>query len=1554
MKQKTLFSLLLFCSVFFFNFEISTEERDFPLGLDLDAALLARISGLFEREDPTSIYNFQVYDEEVEFILDGSWEAGLVTSTSLNFSPKGSTFSFSPPLFTQSVDLMSWVFINKTWYFESNFTEGFTKNTLAAGYIGTEDTTVKHVRIGNTGITFPSIYPFISIGGGNAQTPGLSASFGGNKWNADTIIRYDTASNNELYLSGMNEISDTIIPMTAVLKGKWFILPDVPITGSISMYVEDNSGNIQDDKGRKWRELNLSEYTISALTGVIELQKPALASVAIIHENSTNTTGITQFITKENQWFLEQFKTDGANLYFPYDLTEETEIIENLMIDLEGKKALLLRKNGYFSPFEIQNRYEISAESATPIYRESNMEAQGYQIVPYSDSYSSLHTSGSIESIRNPSARYPLLSEFPRFYLPSFGGFTPDTDLCIRTREFRNIQSISLGSDVINGTIMVYRDGTSDFKFTFDDQNGILELDRSPRSGEQIKITWKKTDESQRNGALIAAAGIQWNILPKLDLRSAIALAWNISPSAWTDSSSSSPGTTTVAASATWKGSQLNISSAYALELTVPDTTGYYRIEGMEKAPQTRYPEASWYRKISENIIPDLNDAKITEGNPVLTGQGKISPSPSGAILVVNESSVSGDILAIQCELPQTQIPSNGPYWSGAEILSGTKGGIDFEGISSFSISLKNTDSIGSDPEYDIYIQAGVFDSPFYEDSTKIKTWKIPEIEQPQAGMNWTVLTIHLSATDRGQIGKPGNIRLLVVPKDTVSDFPVRVRLQSGPMEFSGSGFTPGEDFFTYPESSISINEESGGIGDALVVSEPDTVGRFNVGGKNRILATQFTPAKDTTTIAISRIIPEIPLSNYRTFSFFIRPETLPLNEGAQDKPMLEVSLEGRATNDSGYSVSLGDREKNEFIPVLAVSIATTALQAGKWQKITVDKTTGTVFLNDQPLPPSLFTIVQNSSVLRVTKISLAMKNWEKPTGSNPLYAYTIYADEFFLSDPIPAWNMQNENVLTYKKNGSILNFGPTPIISNPFVELRLRNALDPTSQEIDISSSGFGGFKIFGASVEGSLSGSNSAPHVIETQSHRLIVPVGIFEISEVFSTRFADLQMYRNNKLSISGILITSIDATNEQTGNTEKQGITLSLKPQLPQGKNNNFKLETQLIANQKYRSDPHNINAGNWTDIWLDSAMGLFSQGLSDATERNTMQSVTSAWIRKNAKDQKLFWNGIQIQLDAKNLYVNGTGAKVTESSTIAIPFSLFKSSVTGTWLRSASRLTPEINGGTYLDDIDYIFASIKKQNWFYSILPIHDLFADTFKTDVLNSNTDSFLFVNRYTVIWKRPSPGLFRDLFIPSSMEFSTSRNTETSLEYQKDSWSASVKAGFSALNIAGTKGIIPFFTWYEQDELSQLYAWTSTWGKGYFIWNLDTWQSLTLFLIKDGSIAAENAFHYDSPQISGKNETLRNTVRLMWKRKGEKTPASQLVSNWYKGSISNLREDSIVFTINYTDAMKVTTSYLRLLQLNLGKKGSIKISGSADVFHTRETGLSLGFSLGIGGKLTF
>ncbi|HPX48639.1 MAG TPA: hypothetical protein PK408_10605, partial [Treponemataceae bacterium] len=177
---------------------------------DRDTLLLARLSGLFREEDPESLFSFRLSDSQVEFMVDGTWNMLVSSTAAISFSGTAQTLAFTSPVFSQSVELASRVCIDQSWYFESSFAEEFTQNTLAAGYSGKEGNPVRQVRIGNSLIAFPDGYPWLAYGNGGSGSPGISASFSGSTWRADSMLRYDAAARHEKTYSGNSEITETL------------------------------------------------------------------------------------------------------------------------------------------------------------------------------------------------------------------------------------------------------------------------------------------------------------------------------------------------------------------------------------------------------------------------------------------------------------------------------------------------------------------------------------------------------------------------------------------------------------------------------------------------------------------------------------------------------------------------------------------------------------------------------------------------------------------------------------------------------------------------------------------------------------------------------------------------------------------------------------------------------------------------------------------------------------------------------------------------------------------------------------------------------------------------------------------------------------------------------------------------------------------------------------------------------------------------------------------------------------------------------------------------
>lgn len=1539
MKKKRRIDRLACAAIFFCAFALAPFHGEsagnlaltnpFPEALNPDAAFLARMSGLFDVEDPSTLYDFNVSDKEVEFIVDGTWEMNLVSALTIDYSQGTPVFGYTPPIFTQAVDMKTWVFINRTWYFESSFAEAFTKNTVAAGYVGNDDTVVKHVRIGNSGIMFPSDYPFVQIGGGKSIAPGVMGTFAGDNWNADAIVRYDAAATASLELSGMNEVNDTLVSVTTPLRGKWFVLPDAPVTGAVSVYVEDSDGPIVDATGRHWRKLDAAEYTVSGVQGVVELDTAATGSVAVKYGGSyadTSSAGaLSAFIADTANYFNIETAKAGVTMPSGYLPTTSAEIASRFLLTLDGGTTLLVRERGHFSPFDAGLRYLASGTSFELVYSESGIKPSGFTVDSFGSGYAEVRqgAASSDSDIRTPEGRFPFALEFPYLYLPSYGGMKPDTDLSIRSRTYTPISSISLGSDVIPGTIIVTRNGIPDTDFKFDEDSGILQLASMPLASETIKITWFKTDQTARNGTLTIAGGFKWRPSKPLEFSAASALRWNTSKDGYTTSTDSSPGSYLVSTGVSWKTDNLKASTAFAFDVQVPDTTGFYRILGMDTTADTLYPSSIWYETVSTSISPVLgkplnaSSAEVTLArSDYVTPEGTDGTTPH----YTTDSSVSGSVLVLKCNLTSAK------SWTGANIAIGTSGSSDLSVARTLAIALKNP---GSSTDFDVYLQLGVKSGDNWEDPETVRTWKI---DTPPADSKWVIRTITIDDADRTALSAGNDLRLVIRPTSTSSPStanPSSAWLCSGPIEVTESGFGAETADVALTETTDPLTGSK-----SLESSQSGVINRFNSGTRNTVLEAALTPETGSDSIRISKTVPEIPFSSYKNFSFYMY---CPSDPGSSSR--IRVTL--TRPNDSGTGL--------ENACIFEIQPAT--LDRLSWHKVSLDLENNRVIIDGSILSASdaPVTALKHSTI--PTKILVAFEDWAQATSDAPL---KVYFDEFHLSESSPVQTVRNQSSFAWKKQGSILSIGSVPVFSSPTIATNGVESVVVGKPDVNASGNAAAGISILNARVDGSVAVSNTTGRPLEQASHTVSVPLGPLSATERFSTDFSSETLSREDAASLSGPVAIGGSLAASQSGTKIERKAGFTVTPAIPATPIGSFGISGGSAFAQSGTSPLPDLGETAWSDLWRKSFRAMLSRGESDATKRTGTTSLHTEW-----NSDGLTLSAIKFDAEGVSTYKAGSETSIEDALSYgwSVPFNFKSFTLTPGWKRTASEKKLTDAGGSWNADSKTLAHSFHDQPWLFRVAPVADLFNPSIDGVIADDGTWSRTFTNAYSLDWQRPSPGLLSDLWTPSTVTTSVKRETETDATASnvRDIWTASTKAGFSALNIAGSQGILHLFPWYEQDEISQLYGWTPKWGTGFFVWSADTWHSVTLFFANSGSIAAENTWHYDSPDISGKNELARDAVRLVWKRPGLTSPVIEPLQRMTTLPLTTRREDSLTWTITVQKSSRTETfAYDHLLATGIGKNGELKISAGTEASST-EAGLqSVTIKLGVGGKLTY
>jgi hypothetical protein len=1500
----------------------------FSDSINPDAAFLARMSGIFDVEDPSTLYDFSVSDKEVECVVDGTWEMNLLSTLSIDYSQGAPVLGYTPPVFTQIVNMTTWVFLDKTWYFESSFAEAFTKNTVAAGYVGNDDTVVKHVRVGNSGIVFPSDYPFVQIGGGKSIEPGVMGTFAGDNWNADAIVRYDAAATGSLELSGMNEINDTLVSVTAPLRGKWFVLPDVPVTGAVTVYVEDSDGSIVDAGGRHWRKLELAEYTVDGVLGVVELDTAATGSVAVKYGGTytdTSTTGkLQEFIDDTGDYLGKAAKAKG--------MTEQTPpAASNYVLPLDGGTALLVRERGHFSPFDAGLRYLANGTSFELVYSESGIKPAGFVVESYESSYAELRRGDAADNadIRTPECRFPLAGEFPYLYLPSYGGIKPDTDLSIRSRTYTAVTSISLGSDVIPGTIVVTRNGIPDTAFRFDEDSGILQLDKMPGAAESIKIAWYKTDQSARNGTLTVAGGFRYRPSAPLELSLASALKWNTSKDGYTTYTDTSPGTYLVSTGAAWKTENLKASTAFAFEVAVPDTTGFYRINGMDTTGNTLYPASSWYETVSSSISPVLGTEHGAPGT-TLAASSYVTPEGTDGTTphTTTDSAVSGSVLVLKCNFTASG------DWTAANVAIGTSGGADLSTARTLAIALKNP---GSSANFNVYLQLGVKNGDNYEDKDTVRTWPL---DTPAANSNWIIRTITLSDADRTALSAGNDLRLIVVPTGVPTALnPVAAYLCSGPVEVTESGFGADTPDIALTETSDPLTGSK-----SLASSQSEIINRFNSGSRNTVLEATLTPSASSEELRMSKTIPAIPFVSYKKFSFFFySPSYLDKDSATKPDASSKIRITLSRPNSSGTGTELA----------CSFEISPGTLYADSWHKVTLDLENERVIIDDSVLSPSVAPVYSLRHSSAPTKITVAFENWAVPLDPATAPA-KIYFDEFYLEESSPVQTIRNQTSFAWKSQNPIFSIGKTAILSNPTIATNTVESTVVGQSEVYASGNAAAGVSILGARVDGTVAVANSTGRALEQATHTVSVPAGPLSANERFAADFAGETLTRQDDLALAGpiALSGSLGASQSDTRIERKAGFTVT--PAIPRTPVGAFALSAGSAFTQSGKSPITDIEGDSWNDLWQNSFRAMLSNGESDASKRTGTTSVHTEW-----DSDGLILSAVKLDAEGVSTYAAGSATTIDSAVSYAWSFPLnFKTfSLTPGWKRTASERKALAAGGSWNTDSETLASSIPQQRWLFSVAPVADLFNPSIDGIIADNGTWSRTFSNAYSLDWQRPSPGLLSDLWTPVSVTMAIKRETETDATASnvRDIWTASARAGFSALNIAGSQGVLHVFPWYEQDEISQLYGWTPKWGTGFFVWSADAWHAVTLFFTNSGSIAAENTWHYDSPDISGKNELARDALRLVWKRPGKSSPIIGPLMRITKLPLSTRREDSFTWSITLQKNAKTETrSYDHLLATGIGKNGELRISAGAETTSTEEGLQNITIKLGVGGKLTY
>jgi len=1357
-------------------------------------------------EAPQELMSYSLGDSNVSFFMTGSWKGELQGNLGFFNSPLGTGFISpeTPLLFKQEVDLTMSLWINNRWFVEANFLDDSSQNTYRAGYQGQPGEFIQYAGIGNTGLDFPS-FPYLDLGGDSPSSFGFYGRFNSNNINVHTLIRYDAASREERIFTGGRERTYSDIQLTNSIRGVSFVLPDEEVNSEIIVYIEDENGTISDTNGRRWRLAAASEYAASSRQGLLELSIRPNGMVAIAYAD-----GVPHWAASMDDFMTEAQAEFGSNV----DLDQYPQCWQvNLQID--NRHVLVIYQPGTFSPFERRNRYDSpssSSERAALVWLSTGTEVKSYTLVQLENTAfdipilsASLNqrnvyelSRDSASDRRSPGNRWPLADMYPEIYLS--GNANSSGDIALRFTNFNSVSGYFIGADAIPGSIQVWRSGILDNNFNYNSSSGEVIISGSVGQNETIRITYLSKSDGMRYGSIAAGVGAVYNNNDSpFSAQAAVGIRWNLTDDSFTEENMPSTGTVGVSAKAAWNYDNLKAHISGGFTVVQTDTTGLYRAAGMEwneislaLPPDTSFISNPFflsnndelnlanradliYRNYYNNSILGNNLMQISWNAPVVSGilrpyPAKDSMFGSATVLVADFSLEDGEWTGFQT-----------PLGLNNEILS-TAGEIE--------IPFRFYDFTHSPgPGFRLIIQIGTLsgsDFSFAENHALV--WE--EELFPNDGTYNTepyIARFIINEEDRRKLGNANYLRVVAVNNtgDVVSG-----RVLMAPPIVRGSSFRG----ITYDGSSVNrttnqvtASETREIDGNNLESAYGSIIRRLHhTHGTQRVLRIDWEEMTSGISVGVDGRIAEIPLSDYRDLSFFVKG------------PQSESAITG---GELVFIIALSSISAAQ----LEARIPLSAFSANEWRKVTIryqGSNTGITVDNGDSTGSRLIynpVNVSNDDTRRTSYVAILID----PEGS-ALPKGNIYIDEIILEDPVLYYRINAGAAIDYTRPGALFSVGGISVLE----DFRFSTALESENRAaVETQDNIFNGsvfsrtraeIKFLGINITGNFSFTAAEDTFLWSGDQEISKTIGAFSVKDYFyvSNQTNSFRHTLNMAYLSNFHARFDADALYDFSRLRQRWNFGIGYRPDnilIP-----SVSAGTEAIwtsENQTYEND-------NYGELWL----GTFYSLVPDIG-RNTDARRTHSQFTITQRTRPV---GGVITVRGGTNYTGANNQIRSESSAfLDVPVFIDRTTLNFRAGRGFRKHLFDYYGNDVLSDSNKFFESVNDSFAVWSILPFYSLFSAD-----LNSAMDKALgnspsenislytsFNDHFSVRLNLPGIQNFSAFFIPSRITFRIERILEQKLETRTDMLNIGGSLGYSAINMFGLLGHYPVFKFYQSDE---------------------------------------------------------------------------------------------------------------------------------------------------------
>ena len=1588
-QEAGFFFFLIFLLAFSFGLfgeelpiENDTDENQGSTGEIYPALDVEALRNSITNEAPGELINLNLNDSSVSLQISGRWKGSIQTGFGFSLTPLGSTaLSNDTPFFTQEGDLTLSLWIKDRWFVEASFLDDSSLNTYRAGYQGKEGEVIQYIGVGNTGLDYP-VFPYLDLGGDSPSSFGVYGHFIAGNLALHSLVRYDAAVREEKVFVGDRERSYTFADLSRPQRGISFVLPDERLDATPEVYIQDNRGTLTDLEGRRWRLAEKSEFGASAWLGIVEItlgaytggmtEPEGMIAVSYRKEGDSSRWAASMgyydgsvpgvnFLGKIQEYFddtmseirLWDFPQPGQRSpVAPGGSAADPQKIP-ATISINGVSALVLYESGTFSPFEKQSRYLAPANTSSQaalVKLTTGETVPGFNLVSYE--YNSLDTEiyetdnnsitrGVYELLRDeardrrsPADCWPLATLYPGLYLPGKAVFTEN--LGLRFTSYSASSAFYIGSDVIPGSVQVYRNGIQDPNFTYNQSSGTVGLGNTAGFSEVIRISYLKHSSEKRYGSLAAGLGAIWDNKSHFSWKLGLGLRWNLNSDTYSEEGAASPGTVGLGAQAKWDYDSLKTSLSLGLGLEQPDTAGLYRLSGMEGneiilplPPGVSFiswpppyidtlppilPFSSFknnertaliYRNFQESsFLGGTSLGDINSGSPSVVS-GESGPYPA------MDKQFSSQVLVAEFDMPY------GDAWTGFQTALGLNGKfLEKAGRIEVPFRFMNFSHAPSGNDFIVILQIGSLsgkDEPMPENPNIVMQKILYPPQEPSAqnpasfGSDPRLAIFTLNDLDRIKLQDAQYLRLLVIKSGAMGDVSGRVIL--APPIVRGSFWRPiktkGDEISPSRELTGSLVNVYENIDSSLEIKYSDIIGRLHgENSRQRVLDITWEgslPGEDFSSgdmgPGADGRIPGVPLSSYRSLSFFVRR---PIADDSSRQDELDESTLRFILASGPSSLSRPQEIALDLeIPLSDFTICNIA--PGKWTRLEIQDlgSNPKITMDGKNAPNSSVKyrsradgFISNDSsgsgtVLAGTAAS-SLGNWRSSyaavflvPSSNPVLTAipkgNMAIDEIFLENAIPSYRMNNGASLDWHHEGTIVAIGNQSVISDLSFSTAVETGTtgNPFENNEDgnfgMNSRSQAGFSLWGIKLTGSYSNSLAAAQSADTYyswsaGHRVSRSFGLFTIRESFDDVPEDRIMNHRMSFSLDTRVRGTLSGEASQDGNNLRRRWLFGTGGKPSEKFPLDFSLDHSIGINEK--DVPVSDDSYNYVNTWL----GSFEYLLPDSG------------LAAEARDQRL---SSRIRLSTAPLgteiYFQGMSS-FTKSLNISQSSSLlrldFPISMSGGDLRMLFRTERESRRNLSLLSLDFREdCSIWQDSFSDSVpllfsLPIYSLFNTGMEglmssfamADREENYSDLSQFMDRYEFSLQNGSNYGVSSLFIPRRFSLRTSRVMERKLDTPRDTINFGTSLYFSSTNMFGAMGAIPLFNFYMGDDLSHSIETVFSFPKNEnFFWTVRADQTLLFFGFRGSELSLNNTLIVDSSRRIGEGNRLSESLAAAW-----------------------------------------------------------------------------------------